>query len=76
MDNSENHLETSLDARERLLDAAEKLFCQRGFEGTSVREITAEAGCNVAAVNYYFGSKEKLYEEMFHRRLSEKFRAI
>jgi len=72
MENTDNNLESSSDTRNRLLDAAEKLFCQRGFEGTSVRDITAEAGCNIAAVNYYFGSKEKLYEEMFHRRLSEK----
>lgn len=64
--------ENSVDTRQRLLDAAEKLFCRHGFEGTSVRDITAEAGCNIAAVNYYFGSKEKLYGEMFHRRLSEK----
>ncbi len=49
--------------RERLLDAAEKLFADNGFEGTSVRDITAAAGChNVAAINYYFGGKEKLYE--------------
>jgi AcrR family transcriptional regulator len=72
MENTDNNTESSLDTRHRLLDAAEKLFCQRGFEGASVRDITAEAGCNVAAVNYYFGSKEKLYEEMFHRRFSEK----
>ena len=42
------------DARNRLLDAAEALFCENGFEGVSVRELTAAAGCNLAAVNYYF----------------------
>jgi AcrR family transcriptional regulator len=55
--------------RERLLDAAEKLFAARGFRATSVRDITAEAACNVAAVNYHFGSKVNLYREMFRRRL-------
>jgi AcrR family transcriptional regulator len=59
------------ETRERLLEAAEVLFAERGFEAASVREITAEAGCNVAAVNYHFGSKEKLYLETFRRLLGE-----
>jgi len=57
------------DAHGRLLDAAEELFCERGFEGTSVRDIAASANCNIAAVNYYFGSKEKLYLEVWRRHL-------
>ena len=57
--------------RERLLDAAEKLFAARGFRATSVRAITGEAGSNVASVNYHFGGKTGLYREMFHRRLGE-----
>jgi len=56
------------DTRSRLLDAAERLFCENGFDNTSVRDLTATAGCNVAAVNYYFGGKEKLYAEMFRRQ--------
>ncbi len=55
--------------RERILDAAEKLFAARGFRRTSVREITSAARCNLAAVNYHFGGKSALYREMFHRRL-------
>lgn len=55
--------------QDRLLDAAEQLFCERGFEGTSVRDIAATAGCNIAAVNYYFGSKDKLYTEVWRRQL-------
>lgn len=55
--------------KDRLVDAAEELFCERGFKGTSIREIAASAGCNIASVNYYFGSKEKLYEEVWHRHL-------
>jgi len=55
--------------RERLLEVAERLFSERGFAATSVRHITAEAGCNLAAVNYHFGGKDQLYEEVFRRRL-------
>ena len=55
--------------KDRLLDAAEGLFCERGFKGTSIRDIAASAGCNIASVNYYFGSKEKLYEQLWHRYL-------
>jgi len=56
--------------RERLLDAAERLFAQKGFDGASIREITAAAASNVAAINYHFGSKENLYREVFRRRLA------
>ncbi|MHC5179300.1 MAG: TetR family transcriptional regulator [Planctomycetota bacterium] len=56
--------------RGRLLDVAESLFCEKGFEGVSVRELTAAAGCNLAAVNYYFGGKDKLYAEMFRRQFA------
>ncbi len=62
-------LESRNGTRDRLLDAAEKLFAARGFRATSVRAITAEARCNVAAVNYHFGGKTGLYREMFRRRL-------
>ena len=50
--------------RERLLDTAEILFAQRGFDGVTVREITRKAHCNQAAVNYYFRSKKNLYLEL------------
>ena len=58
------------DVQIRLLDTAERLFCDKGFDRVSVRDLTAEANCNVAAVNYHFGSKEKLYAEMFRRQFS------
>jgi AcrR family transcriptional regulator len=61
------------DVRNRLLDVAEKLFSERGFANTSVRDITAKADCNVAAVNYHFGGKDKLYIEMFRRHMKEVF---
>lgn len=60
----------SADTRNRVLDAAEALFVESGFDGTSMRTITARAGCNLAAVNYHFGSKETLVQEVFRRRLT------
>ncbi len=54
---------------DRLLDAAEELFCEHGFYDTSVRKIAARANCNIASVNYYFGSKEKLYIEVWRHHL-------
>lgn len=57
--------------RQRLLDAAAECFAENGFADTSVRDITARAGCNVAAVNYYFGGKGRLYHEVFAERLRE-----
>ncbi len=57
------------DVRERLLEAAEVLFCDQGFSGTSVRDLAGEAGCNIASVNYYFGGKEQLYKELWRQYL-------
>jgi len=54
----------------RLIEAAEELFCRRGFNETSVRDIAAIAGCNVASVNYYFGGKDNLYLQIWRRRLA------
>jgi AcrR family transcriptional regulator len=55
--------------KERLLDAAEALFMEHGFEATSLRLITAAAEVNLAAVNYHFGSKEELFQAVLTRRL-------
>jgi AcrR family transcriptional regulator len=55
--------------KERILDAAERLFAQFGFEATSLRAITAEAGVNLGAVNYHFQSKEALVHAVVGRRL-------
>jgi AcrR family transcriptional regulator len=52
----------------QLLDSAEMLFSQKGFDGTSVRDIAESAGINTAMISYYFGSKEKLMEEIFERK--------
>lgn len=55
--------------RDRLLDTAEELFAEHGFNSTSVRDLATAAACNIASVNYYFGGKEKLYIEVWRRRL-------
>ena len=57
--------------KERILSAAEDLFAQYGFSGTSLRQVTAHAEVNIAAVNYHFGSKENLVAEVFRRRLDD-----
>ena len=51
--------------------AAERLFAVHGFQKVSVRDITAEAGVNLASVNYHFGSKDALLLEIFRRRTTE-----
>lgn len=58
------------DTRLRILDAAEALFTEHGFEATTLRQITGAAVVNLAAVNYHFGSKEALIREVFRRRLT------
>jgi AcrR family transcriptional regulator len=60
---------TDKGVQERLLDAAEELFCDNGYKGTSIRDIAANAGCNIASVNYYFGGKNNLYIEVWRRHL-------
>jgi AcrR family transcriptional regulator len=55
--------------QEKILDAAEALFMEHGFEATTLRQITAAAGVNLAAVNYHFGSKEDLFQAVLTRRL-------
>src|SRR5258705_5658566 len=57
------------ETRTRILDAAEELFMQQGFGGTSMRLLTSKAGVNLAAVNYHFGSKDALIEALFRPRL-------
>jgi AcrR family transcriptional regulator len=68
---SEHERHTSSETRKRILAAAEKLFAAKGFEATSVRDITTEADCNVASVNYHFGGKESLFQEAFRTLLAE-----
>ena len=60
---------SQLAARVALLDAAERLFSQNGIEGTSVRDIIKAAGANLGAINYHFGTKDRLALEVFARRI-------
>ncbi len=62
-----NHFNT----KERILHAAEDLFAQNGFAGTSLRQVTSRADVNIAAVNYHFGTKENLVQEVFKHRMDE-----
>ena len=57
--------------KDRILGAAEELFAQFGFTGTSLRQVTSRADVNIAAVNYHFGSKENLVNEVFRRRMDD-----
>ena len=58
------------DTKDRILDAAEQLFADLGFSTTSLRDITSEAGVNLASVNYHFGSKEALLTAVLARRIA------
>ena len=52
------------DKQIQILEVAQTLFAEKGFDGTSIRDISKEANINVAMVSYYFGSKEKLLESL------------
>jgi AcrR family transcriptional regulator len=67
-ENNANKIDNN-SVQEKLLNSAEELFCERGFESTSIRDIAASAGCNIASVNYYFGGKQQLYEQVWKRHL-------
>lgn len=58
------------DTRDKILDAAELLFVERGFAGCSMRAIASKAEVNLAAANYHFGSKQGLLSAIFHRRVA------
>jgi AcrR family transcriptional regulator len=58
----------SADKRDHILTVAERLFGEKGFDGTSVRDIAQQAQVNLAMISYYFGSKEKLLESLLEMR--------
>ncbi|MBN9297253.1 MAG: TetR/AcrR family transcriptional regulator [Filimonas sp.] len=58
----------SADKREHIINTAIELFAVKGFEGTSIRDLAATAGVNLAMINYYFGSKEKLFESIIDHK--------
>ena len=59
-----------IDKKDHILDVAERVFSELGFDGASTRVISAEAGVNMAMLNYYFGSKEGLFLAIFERKIS------
>lgn len=62
-------VDAARDTKERILDAAESLFARQGFAAASLRQITADAGVNLAAVNYHFQSKEALFMAVIKRKI-------
>ncbi len=59
-----------IDKKDYILDVAERVFSEKGFDGASTRLISGEAGVNMAMLNYYFGSKEGLFLAIFQRKIS------
>ena len=64
------------EAQEKIVDSARKLFVKKGLKGTTVRDIATESGVNVAMVNYYFRSKEKLFDTIFDEAFTILFEKI
>jgi AcrR family transcriptional regulator len=58
-----------IETRDKILDSAERMFAEGGYAATSLRSIMSDAGVNVAAVHYYFRSKESLLEAVLSRRV-------
>jgi AcrR family transcriptional regulator len=57
-----------IDTKQKILDTAERLFSSQGYDATSLRHIIAEAGVNLAAIHYHFGSKDELLDELIMRK--------
>src|ERR1700741_62757 len=64
-----------IDKKDHILDVAERVFSDLGFDGASTRMISGEAGVNMAMLNYYFGSKEGLFLAVFERKIAS-FQAL
>ena len=58
----------SADKKEHIMNVAIELFAEKGFDGSSIRDLAAKAEVNVAMVNYYFGSKDKLFEALVENK--------
>ena len=58
------------DKKDHILDVAEKVFSEFGYDGSSTRLISSEANVNMAMLNYYFGSKEGLFIAIFERKIN------
>ncbi len=69
-------MENSLTTEEKIRQAATKVFLEKGFDGTTTRDIAAEAGINLALLNYYFRSKQKLFDSVFEEMIKLFFEGI
>lgn len=69
-------VETDLSTEEKIKDAARKVFMQKGYSATRTRDIAEEAGINLALLNYYFRSKEKLFELVMIEKMQKFFSAM
>lgn len=65
-----------LSTEDKILRAASKVFTEKGFAGTRTRDIAEEAGINLALLNYYFRSKEKLFEQIMFEKMQQMFGTI
>ncbi len=68
--------EKDLSTEEKILSAAAKVFTEKGYSGTRTRDIAEEAGINLALLNYYFRSKEKLFEKIMLEKIQQMFGSI
>jgi AcrR family transcriptional regulator len=62
-------ISTETETYQKIIESAEEIFAVKGYDGASIREITASAGVNLAAIHYHFGSKEKLLQVVLNRKL-------
>lgn len=69
-------MESVLTTEEKIRQAATKVFLEKGFDGTTTRDIAAEAGINLALLNYYFRSKQKLFDSVFEEMIHIFFEGI
>lgn len=69
-------IEADLSTQEKIKEAARKMFTQKGYAATRTRDIAEEAGINLALLNYYFRSKEKLFQEVMQEKLMQLFSVI
>lgn len=71
-----NHTDKELTTEEKIIAAARKLFTQKGFSATKTRDIAEEAGINLALLNYYFRSKQNLFQIIIEEKFDQLFGVI
>lgn len=69
--NAPSPQEPGATTRQKILEAARKVFSQKGYDGARMREIATAAGVNLALMNYHFGSKEALFQEIYIKAFAE-----